>query len=299
MKHFKILMIMLATLLACSPSHAITEEEFERLGLYSDTTITYTYGCEEEFFGELWLWCDVVSLNGKTYTRLYRAVFENEEGGIELNGSESDDWWGASDYATRATGYVINIREKGGRVYAVKSMYEQFIHELFPQKSDIYLGKADDPDEVLLYDFNLQTGDVYPCPGYVTVQKTEIVSTYFGTRHRIQYLSNGAMLVEGIGCVNSIGGIIAYQNTELTGHLKQPAFSWSTETEMFGEFFCAYWSEHGIDLWNLSPIPSHISSPLNLPKSSAHKYYDLSGRRLSAPPAKGMYIEDKRVKIRE
>lgn len=27
--------------------------------------------------------------------------------------------------------------------------------------------------------------------------------------------------------------------------------------------------------------------------------YDLSGRRLSAPPAKGMYIEDKRVKIKE
>ena len=28
-------------------------------------------------------------------------------------------------------------------------------------------------------------------------------------------------------------------------------------------------------------------------------YYDLSGRRLSAPPAKGLYIQDKRVKIRE
>ena len=33
------------------------------------------------------------------------------------------------------------------------------------------------------------------------------------------------------------------------------------------------------------------------PQSSI--YYDLSGRRLSAPPAKGLYIQDKRVKIRE
>ena len=41
---------------------------------------------------------------------------------------------------------------------------------------------------------------------------------------------------------------------------------------------------------------SHKSSILN-PQSSI--YYDLSGRRLSAPPSKGMYIQDKRVKIRE
>ena len=32
---------------------------------------------------------------------------------------------------------------------------------------------------------------------------------------------------------------------------------------------------------------------------SGSKIYDLSGRRLSAPPVKGMYIEEKRVKIRE
>ena len=32
---------------------------------------------------------------------------------------------------------------------------------------------------------------------------------------------------------------------------------------------------------------------------SGSKIYDLQGRRLSAPPARGMYIQDKRVKIRE
>ena len=43
--------------------------------------------------------------------------------------------------------------------------------------------------------------------------------------------------------------------------------------------------------WTLAP--SKISNP----QSSI--IYDLQGRRLSAPPAKGLYIQDKRVKIRE
>ena len=44
------------------------------------------------------------------------------------------------------------------------------------------------------------------------------------------------------------------------------------------------------------PAQSAANSKAQVPTSNI---YDLSGRRLSAPPAKGMYIQDKRVKIRE
>ena len=42
--------------------------------------------------------------------------------------------------------------------------------------------------------------------------------------------------------------------------------------------------------------PDANSSFVNRHSSS---FYELQGRRLSAPPARGMYIQDKRVKIRE
>ena len=292
---------MLASLFASSPIYAVHEDDFP---IYGDTMITYCYFCDIDIYEEVWVWCDDVSINGKTYKRLYRAVFENETAETNLTDSNSDNWWGARDYATRATGYVINIREEEGRIFADRSMYEQFIHELFPQKEDIYLGTTVDPEEVLLYDFNLQKGDAYPCQGDVTVQETALVTTLFGTKHRVQYLSNGATLIEGIGCVNSIGGIIAYQNTELTGHLSKPAVSWSTETKLIAEFQEINWGNHGLNFFDFTairdlpaqPATGDSGSMFNVQRST---YYDLSGRRLSAPPAKGMYIEDKRVKIRE
>ena len=50
---------------------------------------------------------------------------------------------------------------------------------------------------------------------------------------------------------------------------------------------------------NLSESPDNGISPRSKVNVQCSKFYDLSGRRLSTPPAKGMYIQDKRVKIRE
>ena len=47
---------------------------------------------------------------------------------------------------------------------------------------------------------------------------------------------------------------------------------------------------------NLPAQPSEGSYKNHAPPS---KYYDLQGRRLSAPPTRGMYIQDKRAKIRD
>ena len=47
---------------------------------------------------------------------------------------------------------------------------------------------------------------------------------------------------------------------------------------------------------NLSESPDNGISPRSKVKGQCSKFYDLSGRRLSAPPARGLYIEDGKVK---
>ena len=83
--------------------------------------------------------------------------------------------------------------------------------------------------------------------------------------------------------------------------------------------FIELWIQYGSsDQWKLRPVSpiikmtDYVREDLRALISSIHSiessqasnsssayYYDLSGRRLSAPPAKGMYIQDKRVKIKK
>ena len=217
----------------------------------------------------------------------------------------------------------IAIREEQGKVYAVKEQYIDLLKALFPPDlpyyvapEDYYMSEADDENEVLLYDFTLEEGQRYPCIGEVYVATVSSLTTQDGLTRKVMMLTNGAVLVEGIGCVNSIGGIIVYQNYEVIsmdlsggdGSGKEAyarlsscytrddaGFHFQYRDEVDGQFLNTLTAIRDLPAQS-SAGDSYKSSIFN-PQSSI--YFDLSGRRLSAPPAKGMYIEDKRVKMRE
>ena len=69
--------------------------------------------------------------------------------------------------------------------------------------------------ELVLYDFNMQPGDIYPYRfGHSIVFVTNVsrVTTLDGVSRRLLTLSNGYELMEGLGCLNSPGMLFCYLN---------------------------------------------------------------------------------------
>ena len=99
--------------------------------------------------------------------------------------------------------------------------------------------------------------------------------------------------IEGVGS--------QYSGVERPIHEAQPQDDCTYLVSCYEKGKCIFTAaDFSTAIRNLSAQPSagdsYKSSIFN-PQSSI--YYDLSGRRLSAPPAKGMYIQDGRVKIKE
>ena len=168
----------------------------------------------EPFASESWLVTDRENIDGKAYWKLSRfSTFAHVK----------NMWRPAvgSENQSEVTGEVIAIREQDGKVYARKDQYLALLKALYPKEvhpdvnpDNFYVAEAEDPAEVLLYDFSLEEGDKYPCLGDVYVETVDRYITSDDRCHKMMRLSNGAILVEGIGCVNSIGGIVIYQNLE-------------------------------------------------------------------------------------
>ena len=127
---------------------------------------------------------------------------------------------------------TFQLREAEGKVYAEKDSYMSFLKEVFQiDDTDLYLKEAGN-GEILLYDFTLQAGDRYPCKGDVTVSEVGEMTTRDGFVRKKFTLSNGLQIIEGVGCINSQGEIIAYQNVvpsaDGTEQLKTTLSSYNT-----------------------------------------------------------------------
>lgn len=89
-------------------------------------------------------------------------------------------------------------------------------------------------------------------------------------------------IMEGIGSVSNPGWQYDFNDTYLTSKLLYC---------ISGDEFL-YYDERLVKFYN-APLPNAIHSPSIVNSKSVNsKYYDLSGRRLSTPPAKGIYIRD-------
>jgi hypothetical protein len=182
----------------------------------------------------------------------------------------------------------VHVREDKGRVFVLKDDYISFCFSKYGIGPDISSMQADEEDEILLYDFNLQVGDTYPSPDHVTVEETGDI-TYEGSSYPYQLLSNSLLIVEGVGCVNSFGGIIAYQSA--------PAFGNFDRYATFLNFVIVEDDQKEIFQY-LNVVSENLLLGIcnnyfnNHPEVSS--IHDLQGRPLNGAPQKGVYIKDGR-----
>ena len=242
-------------------------------------------------------------INGKQYHMLYRRM-DFADMSLPIPRPEK--------YS--AQGFIIDVRQQDGKIYAIKEQYLEYMKSLYPEIEDFYLGPAEDKNEVLLYDFTLNVGDTYPCADGATVTKMGVFSEVEGKERKIFHLSNGIIIIEDIGCVNSLGTLIAYQHTEriTEGFAKRRPTSRTTwewqdymhqalltfiENEGHYIFITDYIEAEDFNYFVIDNIatPQIVNS-----KSLNGQWYDLSGRRISVSSAssvpsvlpKGVYIRD-------
>ena len=168
-----------------------------------------------------------------------------------------------------------------------------YVAALRDEDSRAYLIHADTNEELLLYDVSLEPG-VYENLGMKIISKYDYSEQ--GVRLRVlRWLYHGSGPVPTYNdyatyWIEAVGYMV--DEFHLSGYFRQIWNITSQLESVFEKDVCIYGD------------PTVITSVRDLPsepvaKDSDSKYYDLSGRRLSAPPAKGVYIQDGRVKIKE
>ena len=221
---------------------------------------------------------DTMEIDGKTYTIIHAE-------GLALPGM-------SRTMADVDTGeHYLGIRKEGGRVYA---NYANYLHHL-GKPGGFFRGNADyipypltDDGEVILYDYTMEVGDKYrSVDGYdnVSVVGKDVVVLEDQKEHRRLTLSNGLVLIEDVGCINSPGMLINYLNPT---EYEKEAFSF-LEYKRIDEAML-YTGEHYniVDKTYLG-----ISDPMTK-ESAFTQLFDLQGRQQQGKPARGVYIRDGR-----
>ena len=190
------------------------------------------------------------------------------------------------------TDHELALYEKGGRVYIAEDYFDRYLNDIHPEISSPYKTREGRVAfyHILLYDFTLGVGDRYPCTGEVYVRETGTLTTRDGISRRTLLLSNGLVIVEGIGCINSPLGLFAYQNTE-----EGQAIDAKGTLASFGYVN----KDGGIDSvyengdMVLDNIKPHHQEDI-LPEA----IYDLSGRQLNGKLGKGIFIQNGRKYVK-
>ena len=120
--------------------------------------------------------------------------------------------------------YSLGLREESGRILANYQDYMNYLSHKYPNGSGYRASYGDssyfpyyltDDGEMILYDFNMKVGDKYRhVDGYDDICVTAIDSVMLndGNKYKRLKLSNGLILIEGIGCINSPGMLFDYLN---------------------------------------------------------------------------------------
>lgn len=190
-------------------------------------------------------------------------------------------------------GSTLLLRESAGKVYAQRDSYLDYVCKALPEAKTPYETPGEWSEDVLLYDFTLGAGDKYPCFGDVTVEAVSSVTPRDGVERKVLHLSNGLLVVEGIGCVNAPVGVFAYQNYEAESQAS-PIESESMPALTL-QSFAKYKGEAPLYTLGDSLLGISIS---RIDQKSDNSTYDLQGRRLQAPPARGVYIRGGRKYVK-
>lgn len=191
--------------------------------------------------------------------------------------------------------YVLGLREEGGRVYANSEEYRSYIWN--PVSGYAYAPYPETEDgEIVLYDFNMCAGDRYlSSPGHedVWVSETGTLTTSDGVARRTIRLSNGLLLVEGVGAVGRNSSFLNYLGSYCSAddsYEEYDGVSYSHVTD-----FIFFKNGRKITGWeDLNTVREH---DFFAGKENSH-IYDLQGRLLSSPPRHGVYIQGGRKLVR-
>ena len=207
----------------------------------------------------------------------------------------------ASQTQSKQRDYTIGVRRDGGRVYVNREEYLGYLNGrgCLPDFSysfgteDYIPYPATEDGELVLYDYNMEKGDTYlHVEGHedVSVVAKETIELGDGQPRRRLELSNGLVLIEGVGCINSNGMLIDYLNPQ---EPLQPRY-----TYLHG----LYNVDGGQTVYNGPDgeiIDQDIADIRATQQSAANQNssFDLQGRRLGAKPRRGIYIENGRKQV--
>ena len=206
--------------------------------------------------------------------------------------------------------YSIGIRLEDGKVYTnfedfceyqnFRFNYDYFYQCCWSFSDPNYLPYhlTEDGSELILYDYTMEVGDGFRhVDGHddITVVEKDTVAYADDVPRRRLTLSNGLIIIEGMGCINSNGMLIDWLNpaeeyqSNFT-YLDYCADDWNKP-------FNIIYTHEDSGLHVVDTNPAGIE-PLQASESpSGHAIFDLQGRRLSAPLSKGIYIQDGRKRI--
>ena len=178
----------------------------------------YYYGYNAQgsaLFSERYHFGNMYTKNNKAYRLLHfeRAFFDK---GISMPNSLE----GRSDFEPvgSATGQ-IGIRELNGRIFVDRNDYMALLADSsywsWEGKADYLPYEQTNDGELIIYDFTKKAGDKFvSVNGHedIVVLGVESLKTRDGISRNVQRLSNGCVVVEGIGCINSPGMWLCYLN---------------------------------------------------------------------------------------
>ena len=179
------------------------------------------------------------------------------------------------------------------QVYAEKNCFLEYMGKAFPGIENVFTETAYWPLDVVLYDFTLGVGDKYPCRGDVTVEDISEMTTRDGISRKLFRLSNGLLLLEGIGCLNSRYGVFGYQNDPGVDTEILPAQVSQAEEPLVDGTILSFlkYGENTAPVYIAGDWEQGIGQ-VAMERKTDDVIHDLQGRRLASPPERGVYIQD-------
>ena len=217
------------------------------------------------------------SIKGKIYKKLYLVALQYD------------------GYSTRSTdngdaNYALALREEGGKVLVDYDEYMNYLRKEFVKNNIIPRGDSlfipyhkTQEGELVLYDFNMQIGDKYShIEGNQDISVVGIKQIVFGDgkNRKLFTLSNGAKIIEGIGCINSCGLLFDYLNP------CKPTYN--NDKQHFAYLSHFYKDDFYIEQ---EDIITNIHTLKFACEKSSTCFFDLQGRKVKSP-TKGLYIKD-------
>jgi hypothetical protein len=217
-------------------------------------------------------------INGQMYHSLFRSLAFVDGKRFQSPSKENEE----TDMA-----YLMGIRENDGRIF----VDAEENNSVYGSENVVYekLGT-----EYLIYDFTLNVGDTFGTNGTIVDWVDEVV-TDDGVSRKLFVLSSGHEILEGIGCLYSMGELVNYLSEPVLQSNIYDGFNYTYLSDFSeGEKLVYTNSKDAADQYVMTVRPISGKS-----SSADSSLYDLSGRKLPSLQGgvggrlhKGVYIQN-------